>query len=279
MIEVIDISKAIPPELLAYTEVISAIVPDIAEAARTEIIRLANERLGTSTEDYVQGVSPVKYHFPNGKIPPGEHVVATITLLGEMPNRIEQGWAGGDMKPALLAGPNAKTGEHGRYNTVPFRHGTPGTSGRNFPAMGSQFMPGFRMGPSGVIQTGTSKDHARKLGKAVHRAAKALAGTVSHPGKGVSYGERLKAGMAPLLRPHHKTDVFAGMIREEKTYKKTTQSQYITFRRVSENSDPGAWIHPGIEAHRLFPEAGKYVGRVAGHLFQQALQSVDHGAR
>lgn len=249
MIAEIDISKMIPADLLAYPEVVKGTIPDIAEAARTEIIRLAGEKLGTSGTDYIQGIQPVKYHFPSGRVPDGEHTVATIALAGWLPNALEHGWSGGDMKPALLKGRGAKQGKDGPYNIVPFRHGAPGGSGRNFQ----------RMGQAHVKAGVASAAQGQKIGRAVHRAAKQL-----------GPGQRLGAGHSPQLRPHHTTDIHHGMVRQQKRYAKATGSQYRTFRAVSKRSR--GWVHPGIEPHRLFDEASDYTGKVAGHLLNQALR-------
>ena len=50
-----------------------------------------------------------------------------LTLEGTVPNMVEQGWTGGDLRQWLLHGPNAKQGKNGPYNVIPFGHGTPGT--------------------------------------------------------------------------------------------------------------------------------------------------------
>ena len=59
-------------------------------------------------------------------------------------------------------------------------------------------------------------------------------------------------------RKHKKYD---GLTRIIKSYQKTNQSQYITFRRVSDNSDPNSWWHPGFSgvkiAQGLMPYASK----------------------
>lgn len=277
----VNLAQLIPAELLAYPEVVAATVPDIAEAIRTEIARLAHERLHSTSQDYVAGLMPVRYNMPGGRLPPGESVVATIALVGWLPNAVEHGWEGGDMKPALLRGRNSRpTASGGRMNVVAFRHGTPGTTGRNMPPMGSAHAFGVRMTPGGVQTTGTMpRGAAEQLGKRIHKAAKKLAATTGGPGQPTQWGGRLPEGMAPKLEAHHKTDIYAGMVRQEKTYRKATQSQYTTFRAVSDRSDPRSWIHPGIEGHHLFDAGAAYAGKAAQFLLQQALAGVKRGAK
>lgn len=269
MIEV-NLDSVIPPSMRANEHLIAVIIPDLVEATRTEIIRLAQEGLTSTYDDYIQGVQEPKYHFPSGRIPESGGVVASIALVGMVPNMIESGWEGGDMKPALLAGRNAKQGKEGPYNVVPFRHGTPGTTGRAASPMGSQYGGGtethFVAGRVGKL----TEKAARNLGRGIHRAAKALEATTTHPDGGTRWGARLPAGMAPLMRAHHKTDIYAGMVRQEKTYAKATQSQYTTFRAVSQKSDPASWIHPGLEPRDFFKQAAGQIDKIVPRLLKSA---------
>jgi len=212
----------------------------LAVAARQRIIGMAQKQLRTSARDYVAGVQDIEM---KGK-------VARIVLAGTVPNMVENGWPETDLRLTLL-GPGAKNvkvaKDGSRYNTVPFRHGTPGSSGRN---VGTQ-MP-----------------------KSIYAVAKKLTPTLSRPGvitggRGtiVAYGQRLNPGMkmgaaarrilTTKAKPWHTSPLHLGMIREEKTYAKATQSQYTTFRRISTNSRNGKehWLHPGITARRFFPKA------------------------
>ena len=133
MIEAIDLTKLMPAGLKAFPQAVMAVIPAMADITRNEIIRLAGERLTSSSQLYAAAVQVPKFHFPSGKIPDGLQTVASITLIDWLPNAIEKGWSGMDLKPALLDGRNAKDMKGGgRYNIVPFRHGSPGTSGRNF---------------------------------------------------------------------------------------------------------------------------------------------------
>lgn len=225
----------------------------VASAARQEWIRLAKMELKTTSRDYVQGIQE-----PEEK---GGRV--SIALVGVLPNMIENGWEGGDMRTTLLGpGSKAKTAKDGsRYNTVPFRHGAPGSSGRN---------------------TG------KPMPRPIHSVAKHLAPTLSRPGgiskvggRHVAYGERLHAGMSmskqarKILtrkeRPHHHSPIHKGMIREEKTYEGATQSQYTTFRRISSRVMRG-WIHPGITPRRIGDKVRRFVGKVQSDLVKKATE-------
>lgn len=258
-----------PLGLVGLRGAICAALPEIASAVEGEIKALAQRSLSSSGADYAQNVHLIHIPLTAGKLQ-SEATFATVVLTGWLANAVETGWAGGDMKPGLLAGRNVKTTKDGkRYNIVPFRHGTPGTSDRSFPSMGSVQQ-----------QHGMSRSDAESLGRRVHKAAQALAPTTSHPGAGTSWGGRLAAGMtAPLSNRtsgyQHKTDIFAGMVRNEKTYAKATQSPYGTFRVVSDNSDPSSWIHPGIIRHDFFGKAAKRVPAIAALIFDGVIAGLN----
>lgn len=238
------------------------ILSGVASAARAEWIRQASMELKSTSRDYIQGIQEIEYKGDK----------AFISLVGQLPNMIEQGFPATDMKQHLLRGPKSKIGADGkRYNTVPFRHGSPGSGGRNVGAA----MP-----------------------KSIHNLAKALSPTVSRPGgldqggsggSSVVYGQRLHAGMkmsdatrkvlTTKQRDHHKSGIHEGMIRQEKTYEGATQSSYSTFRRVSENSDPKAWLHPGITARHLARRVDQKLGNIIQTVVAMATNPKGGGRR
>lgn len=233
----IALAKALP-----HGADIRRVLRGLGSAARAEWVRLAQTELKTSARDYIAGIQEIEEDSAAHRV--------SIALVGSMPNMIETGWEGGDLRRTLL-GPgarNAKTAKDGsRYNTIAFRHAAPGSSGRN---------------------TG------KPMPRAVHNVAKALAPTLSRPGGGVSYGERLHPGM-PMSgaakkiinrkeRPHHTASIYAGMIRSLKTYKNAAHSKYTTFRRISSKVKNGDqhWMHPGITARQLAKKVDSFIARV-----------------
>lgn len=266
----LTVTLTVPPGLIGIPGAVAAALPEIAEGLRSEIVALAQRELTTAGADYVQGLHVIHVPLSPGKLYGGEATFATIVLTGWLANAVERGWAGGDMKPFLLEGRNARRTKDGkRYNVVRFRHGTPGSSGRSFAAMGSVHR-----------SHGMSRSDAEQLGRRVHKAARALAATTSHPQSGTKWGERLDAGMAPKLSNRtsgyrHKSDIFAGMVRQEKTYGAAVQNQYTTFRAVSDNSDPGAWVHPGIIRHDFFGKAARRAPALAALIFDGILAGMN----
>ena len=213
---------------------------------------LALEKLKSTARDYVSGLQSPDV---------GDGVVS-ITLEGRVPNMVEQGWVGGDMRLWMLTGKAVKYGANGPYVTVPFRHGTPGTGGRN---VGTPMPP------------------------AIAQVAKRLAPTVTRPGAAVGgsggsttvWGQRLHPGMrmgaeakailATKMKPWHTASIYEGMIRKaQPTAKGLRTSGYHTFRRISLKSDPRAWQHPGIRARNLARATQQRMEKIAMELISMS---------
>ena len=94
MIEISDLTQLIPPHLKAGLSegAVHEILYGIAEAARAEWIRLAGAEFFTTRRDYLAGIQPVS-------LQPG---VATISLVGEIPNNLEHGQDEVSMHDTLL---------------------------------------------------------------------------------------------------------------------------------------------------------------------------------
>lgn len=210
----------------------AAFIRALGAAALSHWKRLAQSELRSTSRDYVAGLSMEPEEGGDG---------VKIVLEGVIPNMVEHGWPGGDQRAFLLNSPKARTAKDGsKYLAVPFRHGTPGTSGRNVGAP----MPA-----------------------SIHAAAKQLEPSLSAPNGGTKWGGRLKPtsqGVTPKAakilstkaKPWHATSVYMGMVRKEKTYERATQSSYMTFRMISSRVRRAAqhWYHPGITPRR-FAEA------------------------
>lgn len=270
----IDVTKLVPPAVMAQPQLMLMALADIAEATRAEIIRLAGLRLRSAEQDYVQGLQPVEYHARPEELPHrGTTVFATIALVGWLPNAVEHGWEGGDMKQWVARWRTAKYSVRrgAWYAHVPFRHMGPDATGRNAPPMGSAY----------VEMLGAER--ARKLGQKVYAAARQLRPTTGHPRTGTQWGGRLPAGLAPKLRDWHTTDIYAGMVREVKAYSQrpgepaVQQAQYKTWRTISERSAPDKWLHPGIEARELFREAAPYAATWARMAMEKAAAQAGGG--
>lgn len=270
MIEIEILETLVPPELLTLASqgTVDSILEGVAQAARGFWVKLASNDnlLGSHWRyDYLNGIQEVQ-------ISPGRVV---ISLVGETPHMLENGFPRTDMRDILLndnTTPVVPMGERGihrsadgnLFRSIPFRHTTPGGQGT----------PGKTVGQVMGSPYHNVVEDSRKLGWDVYKAAKQLVGTQSTPGRGSVYGGRLKAGtggatsMANLATGRaHKTDIYSGMIREEKTYEKATQSQYKTFRTISTGVQDGSWIRQRIPARHYAEDVSAFAGRLIPKAF------------
>lgn len=246
------------------------LVTELTEAAKLKWRNAAAQELHSTKGDYVRGIQEPVYQFF------GDRPSSRIELVGAVPNMVEQGWDGGDLRQ-FLCDPayNSKNKKPihdpegnvvGWYNVVPFRHGSPDSSGQTGTPMGSQYLepgPMSRATPGVVFDLEQAKD----IGQTVYGEARRLGATRSEYNPATNrhetvWGERLEEGWAPKLKPEHATDPFAGMVRMQKTYEKDTQSQYMTFRTISTQVQNG-WIHPGIKARNLVEKVREHVATIA----------------
>lgn len=237
----VDFSELIPQSLLALiggNAFIQQVLDDVASSARAKWIRLAQQELGSSKRDYIDGIQEVE----------GGGAERFIMLLGWLANAVEVGMPSFDLRTTLLGEGKGKKSKAGhRYRAIPFRHGTPGSSGQAGTPMGARYGPQGGASMAYAAEGRMEKGQAAELGKRIYSMAKRL-----RPGK------RLPPGQAPKLAPWHKTDLFAGMRRVEKKYRTATQGQYQTFRTISE-ANPTGWIHPGIQGRQLASRVEEHI--------------------
>ncbi|HUV65957.1 MAG TPA: hypothetical protein VMW24_18830 [Sedimentisphaerales bacterium] len=249
----VDISQLVPAVLEQFfsSDMMESIIDDLAEGARAKWISLARSELTSAKEDYIRGIQPVESK-------PGERV---ITLVGWLPNSVESGIGGYDMRMTLLGpGKGKRNASGGYYRAIPFRHGTPGSQG----------LAGAPMGSQHAGQMGSER--ARQMGQDIWDVAKRLRPSKqAQPRSRTSWGDRLRAGMAPKLKPHHKTDIFAGMVKVKHTYQKASGNKYMTFRTIS-TSNPEGWMHPGITGRHLSEQVEAWIERTAPVMLKRALE-------
>ena len=182
--------------------------------------REAQNRLKSTRADYLMGLSFNSIIYPLDS----DGFVGSVQLDGKLPNMIEEGFKPFDMKIGFgKSNKVSRTKGGGWYLTVPFRHSTPNSNG----------------------------SFGAPMPKSVYNVAKKLAPNARMSVKG---GNRTS-----WTGYQHKNNIYDGLTRIVKSYKNTNQSQYYTFRRVSNNSDPMSWQHPGWSglkvAEKLMPFA------------------------
>lgn len=217
-----DITHNIPEGL--GDDFAQQVVDHLTTAARSKWIALGNELPREDARDYVMGISEVRFGT----------LEAEVVLEGEKARAIEDGQKPWDIKKALL-GPNAKnvsvSKKGTKYNTVPFRHGTPKSGFKS------------RM-PQDLYAM------ALRQAKASNKRSTAIQGAGAF---GPQKGTKSQTGYV------RKQAKFEGL-RAVKTGSKS--SSYFTFRRVSENSPANSWMHPGTDGAKLIEQVYEYLDRI-----------------
>ena len=240
-----------PDQLALITEdVLYGILGNVADSARMHWINLAKGDSSHLRNDYLHAIQPV------GRRRRG---VFTITLVGELAHVMEDGSPRLDLRNTLLGPevPVVPVGERGKhensrggfYRAIPFRH--------NLKSLGDPYKV---FTSRSVYNLGV--DGAKRLANMVRSRVRELKPTKTVPYKKKTvWGERLSAAYSPKMRQHHKTGLYTGMVRMEKTYEKATQSQYITFRTISTSVTEG-WIRRPIYARHYADNVSDFVNRL-----------------
>lgn len=192
--------------------------------ARNAWIGIAQKELKSSREAYINAITGVE-------VSPGR---GSISLVGDFPCMIEEGFAPYDMKDGFSRSSYRKKGRSGQwYMRVPFRHYTSGHT---------NVMPKKVLNLARKLQNGEIIDSSilRDLGVE----------------PGISW-----TGYA------HRATKYDGLRRVVKDYGKTKRSTYQTFRTVSENSPGNSWIHPGYKGLKALDK----VEEEAENAFRKAL--------
>lgn len=88
------------------------------------------------------------------------------------------------------------------------------------------------------------------------------------PKRTYKWGDRLPAGLALKQSAHHKTDIYAGMVRMNTSSGKANSSVYLTFRTMMEGS--AGWITKPVPGVFHIPKLAETIEPIA----RKALQSV-----
>lgn len=145
-----------------------------------------------------------------------------IELRGAFPVMTEEGYSSFDMKEGFAKSPKRTQGKDGRwYLTIPYRH----TISSGPTAM-----------PSNIYKQVKGLDHKKALAEFVVR----------------QLGYKAGESWTGYQHKNSKYDSLTRFVKEYKSGKK--RSQYVAFRRVSNNTDPLAWKHPGYRGLKAVDE-------------------------
>ena len=178
---------------------------------------------------------------------------------------IEKGRPARDLKRYLDTSAKTRRSAKGnRYLIIPFRHSTPGSDG-HAPAM-----------PTDVYEVARELTPSRVTGSG-RRASGLMAsdpktrGPLTVNQNQYKWGGRLPAGLAPKLRPGHKSDPFAGMYRFDTTTPGGRRySTFLTFRVLSERSS--GWVIPPQPGLNIAQQVVQQMQPLAEKVFREAMR-------
>lgn len=219
------------------------ILDRVADAYMYKWNKIVSENLRSTRATYQRGMDFRRIDDFNG----------VAVLEGKDDTRlalmIEEGATAYDMKEGFEKSDKVKTSaDGGWYLTIPFRHATPEALGESAVFSGKQ-MP-----------------------QRVYEIAKENAGSPvtfeQLPAANQKLGMRaeVKSEQKVWAKYEHKTPIYQGL--QQKT--KAQHSQYFTFRRVSDKSDPDSWIHKGFSPHKFMEKALQELETEIGAIIQQA---------
>jgi hypothetical protein len=171
----------------------------------------------------------------------------SVALVGKLANMIETGVSPFDMKTGFEASAKKHMKKDGGwYMTIPFRFATPGAIGENEVFSGRLPQPVYAVVKSAPVTIPISGG-MRSAGL--------------DPLQIASPYDQVKTRAAVTNIPEskifaayeHKSSIYAGITKVQDST--TGQNRYMSFRRVSDKSDPMSWINSGIEAHNFGDKA------------------------
>lgn len=57
----------------------------------------------------------------------------------------------------------------------------------------------------------------------------------------------------------HESPMYDGLTKNKSKYARSSGADFVTFRRISKNSDPRSWWHPEVHALHLVEKVGEYI--------------------
>lgn len=177
---------------------------------------------------------------------------------------IETGRPSRDLKRMLNTSLKVRQSKNGtRYLYIPFRHNNPSAS-KGMPE--HIYAQAKNLAASTIIGMGKRKSGL----DAMDVKTKSY---LTVPQAKYNWGERLPSGLAQKMKPHHKTDIYAGMVRFDTTTPNSSKksSAYLTFRTMSEKSS--GWIIPAQEGQYLVRKVVSEMQPKATLAFKMAIQA------
>lgn len=250
----IDISSLIEEFSLDENQTLmigTTIIDRVAQEYSYRWKNLIDKELKSSRNEYLRGIFIERVN-------PTEIIFGLSNRESSLPLSIEEGHEPWDEKPFLLGSLKAKRTKDGKpFLTVPFRHATPQAIAEA--GIFSSIMP------QDVYQL--AKNSPMPLKRSQLPESQQIPGV------------RKEINVPGLKVPEyiHKAAKYEGLVRvEASSSENENRGQYMTFRRVSDNSDPNSWFNGGIIAKRLMDRALEIaqIDRVADMAIDETLERI-----
>jgi len=252
----------------------------LAHMARGKWIGLAKERLHTSQRAYENSIEMVE------DVDFGHSIaLENKSSDGLLANMIENGSDGQNLRENLLnhrrPGSNAiKSGKDGsRYRVIPFRRSTAESTGRSNPIMGAAYMQTDKLTQRQVsrLRSKTLATLQASQGMTQNQSTfKGSDGKEYVRFRTVNWGTPIKKTEGgPLLKPEHKSGLFAGMYR----IRGNSSSQYMMFRTISdkkgtEEHPATSWMQGRLDARNLAREVADFIERKAPEVLAMQMDNI-----
>ena len=167
---------------------------------------------------------------------------------------IEEGYPARDLKTMLDTSDKTRASKDGRkYLYIPFRHNITGAS-NGMPS--HVYQQAQQLKPSFVTAKGQRVSATGKFVPLAH----------------YSWGGRLKEGLVAKKKPHHATDIYAGMVRMKTSTAKSGSHAYMTFRTMVEGSSK--WLVPARPGHYVLQTLASFLDKRLQKNIEQAIMQV-----
>jgi len=180
-----------------------------------------------------------------------------IDYSNKLVEKLEEGSGPYDLKESLLSSPKAKMSKDGtRYITVPFRQGVPGTIGDS------------------TAFSGTMPEDIYAVAKKMQSKQSLSFNDLPKDYQQLQSREKIVSGDTVFEKYVHQSPIYQGLTKT--TDPVTSQNSYHTFRRISDKSNPNAFIHPGFQAHDFMGKTLQSfrIDEVAGNLIDAQLDQL-----
>lgn len=250
----IDISSLIEEFSLDENQTLmigTTIIDRVAQEYSYRWKNLIDKELKSSRNEYLRGIFIERVN-------PTEIIFGLSNRESSLPLSIEEGHGPWNEKPFLLGSLKAKRTKDGKpFLTVPFRHATPQAIAEA--GIFSSIMP------QDVYQL--AKNSPMPLKRSQLPESQQIPGV------------RKEINIPGLKVPEyiHKAAKYEGLVQvEASSSENENRGQYMTFRRVSDKSDPNSWFNGGIIAKRLMDRALEIaqIDRVADMAIDETLERI-----